>query len=189
MRSAPSNSDDVIDSRDVIKRIEELDSERQDLIDAVEAAVEALNDARQARAAAMADADGDRESAERADEAAYDAEVALKDAKAALLEWTGNLDDVAGVEVIEPSDEARELAELESLQEQCDGYFSDWTRGATLIADSYFEEYARELASDIGAIQRDVGWPCDCIDWAQAAGELKMDYTEVDFGGVSYQIR
>jgi hypothetical protein len=31
-----SNSDDIIDSRDVIKRIEELEDERQDLVDALE---------------------------------------------------------------------------------------------------------------------------------------------------------
>ena len=28
-----------------------------------------------------------------------------------------------------------------------------------------------------------------CIDWAQAARELRMDYTSVDFDGVTYWIR
>ena len=40
-----SNSEDVIDSRDVIARIEELESERQDLVEAIEGAQETLTDA------------------------------------------------------------------------------------------------------------------------------------------------
>ena len=32
-------------------------------------------------------------------------------------------------------------------------------------------------------------WPNTCIDWDQAAGELKMDYSAVDFDGVTYWIR
>ena len=38
MRDAPSNTDDVIDSRDVIARIEELTEERTALVDARELA-------------------------------------------------------------------------------------------------------------------------------------------------------
>lgn len=56
----------------------------------------------------------------------------------------------------------------------------------TLIRESYFENYARELADDIGAIKDDAAWPYTCIDWWQAARELKMDYTTTEFNGVTY---
>lgn len=61
--------------------------------------------------------------------------------------------------------------------------------GATLVRDSYFEDYARELAEDCGLIQRDAHWPNDCIDWERAARELQMDYTSVEFDGVEYWVR
>lgn len=68
-------------------------------------------------------------------------------------------------------------------------YATDWNYGQALIRDSYFEEYARELAGDIGAIEDDAGWPNRHIDWEAAADELKQDYTSVDFDGVTYWIR
>ena len=87
------------------------------------------------------------------------------------------------------ADERAELTALESLAEQAEGYAPDWQYGAQLIRDSYFEDYAQELAADIGAIQDDAKWPATCIDWEQAARELQMDYTEVEFDGVAYWVR
>jgi hypothetical protein len=58
-----------------------------------------------------------------------------------------------------------------------------------MINDSYFEDYARELAEDIGAINKSYGWPNYCIDWARAARELKIDYTSVDVNGETYWFR
>lgn len=57
------------------------------------------------------------------------------------------------------------------------------------IADSYFENYAREFADDIGAIKDDNSWPYTCIDWEQAAKELRMDYSSVDVGDSTYWYR
>lgn len=81
-----------------------------------------------------------------------------------------------------------ELKALEALQSDAEDY-SDWKHGATLIRDTYFEDYARQFAEDIGAIKDDVAWPCTCIDWKQAAEELQMDYGSVEFDGVTYWIR
>ena len=81
-----------------------------------------------------------------------------------------------------------ELRLLKALAEECEGY-GDWIQGIALIREDFFEEYAREFAEDIGAISDDVSWPCNCIDWERAARELKIDYTEVDFDGVSYLFR
>lgn len=121
-----SNSDDVIDSRDVIARIEELES-----IDGIEDKINNL----------------------------------------------------------EEDEDAKELVALRELVGEAADYAPDWKYGATLVRDSYFKDYAQELAEDIGAINRDATWPNTCIDWDQAARELRMDYTSVEFDGVTYWVR
>jgi predicted nucleic acid-binding Zn-ribbon protein len=83
-------------------------------------------------------------------------------------------------------DEAEELAEIESLKDEVGG---EWKHGVQLIPESDFEDYARELAEDIGAIKRDMEWPCNHIDWAAAADSLKMDYTSTTFMGTDYLYR
>lgn len=133
-----SNMDDVIDSRDVIERIEELQGER----DALEA-----------------------ECAEPGEGAP------LQELEA----WD--------------EDNGEELRALLALQEEAEGYCPDWIYGAQLIRDSYFEDYAQELAEDIGAIDKAAVWPNTCIDWEQAARELQQDYTAVEFDGITYWTR
>ena len=92
------------------------------------------------------------------------------------------------------SDEAIELRRTLAFSEECKGNGGDekW-RGEwyplTAIRDSYFKDYAQELAEDIGAIPAGLGWPCTCIDWDQAARELQMDYTAVEFDGITYWVR
>lgn len=138
-----SNSEDVIDSRDVIARIEELEAELDEFVPADDAVIDEMVDERQ------------------------------------------------------------ELRVLKALAEECEGYAADWLYGETLIRDSYFTEYAEELAYECAPSQEAAaflrgnpggelsGWPFTCmsIDWEQAARELQMDYTAVDFDGVTYWIR
>lgn len=153
------NMQDVMDSRDIIARIEELESERQDLADAVQEAKDAQLEE------SSKESGGDTDTLETLKEELETAEEALK-------EWDG----------------ADELKALQALAEEA-SQSPDWTYGETLIRDSYFERYAQELADDIGAINKDATWPNDCIDWERAARELQMDYTQVDFDGVTYWIR
>lgn len=40
------------------------------------------------------------------------------------------------------------------------------------------EDFAQELADQIGAIDRHLSWPHTCIDWTRAARELMYDYCE-----------
>jgi hypothetical protein len=102
-----SNLDDLIDSRSVIDRIEELRS-------------------------AWADStENDPDDYDLSED-----------------DWRAGLD----------AEDAAELVALLALQSEGEGY-SDWQHGATLIRDSYFEDYARELAEDIGAIPEDASWP------------------------------
>jgi hypothetical protein len=83
-------------------------------------------------------------------------------------------------------EEESELAELESLR---DDIGSAWDDGETMIPVDEFQDYARELADDIGAIPDDVSWPLTCIDWEHAASELRHDYTEVTWQGINYYVR
>lgn len=130
MSSDISNSADIIDVRDIIARVEELEDERDGL-----------------------------DEGEQLDE-----------------------------------DDSAELDALTELLNDLAGYGGDeqW-RGAwypvTLIRDDYFEDYARELANDIGAIDRNATWPANCIDWEQAASELQVDYSTVEYGEVTYWYR
>lgn len=145
-----SNSEDILDSRDIIARIEELEELET-----------TFNDAAQELADMEDDADGQADAVE-----------ALDAAREAFDE-----------------DAQTELKVLRELAEECEGYASDWRHGETLIRDSYFERYAQELAEDIGLIKDDAAWPYTCIDWERAARELQMDYTAVEFDGVTYWVR
>ncbi len=135
-----SNTDDIIDSRDVIARIEELEERFRCDCDPV-------GEVHAAECNCMADA----------------------------------LD----------SDEEQELGILRDLAKQGEDYAPDWEYGEVMIADSYFEDYAQELASDVveGYDLTKQVWPFTCIDWTQAARELQMDYTSIQFDGAAYWIR
>lgn len=149
------NSADIIDSRDVITRIEELESERDTLADAIPECERALEDS---------DASDETERDTLSEE--------LDAARNAVAEWD--------------ADNGDELTTLRAFASEGEGSFSDWYFGVALVRDSYFENYAQEFAEDIGAINRKTFWPHTCIDWKQAADELRHDYSCIDFDGVTY---
>lgn len=150
MTTELDNTQDVIDSRDVIARIEEL----QELADAVTEAREAFDN--------LVDPDGPEiECAEAAIEAAREA-----------------FDE----------DAQQELATLKALAEEASGYAADWAYGETLIRDSYFRDYCIELCEDIGAVPKDFPHYIE-IDWDATARNIQVDYTSVDFDGVTYWVR
>ena len=90
--------------------------------------------------------------------------------------------------------EAAELDTLTALLNELEGtggdeqWRGDWYPSA-LIRDDYFRTFAQDLAEDIGAVPADAAWPARCIDWDQAARELRMDYTSVTYAGVTYWTR
>lgn len=53
------------------------------------------------------------------------------------------------------------------------------------------EDFAQELAEDLGVVPEDAGWPAYCIDWERAARDLFMgDYFSAqDSGGRVYVFR
>lgn len=95
-----------------------------------------------------------------------------------------NVDDVMSL------DQATEHLALTRIVETINAYGGDSAEdGVTLIRDSYFTEYAQQLAEDIGAIESEAKWPAYCIDWEWAAKELRHDYTALSFDGVTYWFR
>ena len=82
-----------------------------------------------------------------------------------------------------------ELKALQAFAEEASEYAPDWHYGETIIHADYFVAYAEQLADEIGAINKKAEWPHTHIDWEAAADELKMDYSDVEFDGVTYYIR
>lgn len=168
----------IIDVSNLTERFAELRDNRVSLVDDVDTAQEAVDDA-QADVTFASHGDGDS-SGELA-EALTTAQTALEAAQAAL-------------EAFDASDDKEELDELESLLKELEGYGGDhqfegdWYPGQ-LIRDSYFKEYAEQLADDIGAVNSDAGWPNNCIDWDKAANQLLLDYSEVEIDGIEYHYR
>lgn len=92
----------------------------------------------------------------------------------------------------EPEEFTEEMAEelriLQEVAEEGEGS-PDWKYGEVLISDIYFEDYAKQLAEDIGAIDGTESWPLNHIDWFEAAEALQADYMSIDFDGETYWIR
>ena len=86
-------------------------------------------------------------------------------------------------------DEERELEALRKLAGEGENVTSDWPDGATLVRESYFEQFAQQEAEDLDLVKSDATWPANCIDWKQAAWYLRMDYTSIDFDGTTYWVR
>ena len=118
---------------------------------------------------------------------------------------TDNMEDVLDTRTLIDRYEELEDAERDEDEQQEFTYLSDFLaeikgnggdhqwRGhwypVTLVRETYWKEYCQEFAEDIGAINNEAGWPNNCIDWEQAARELRMDYTCADYDGITYWFR
>ena len=168
-----SSSDDVIDSRDIIARKDELESEREDLVSAVESASEALSDHQAEEPPNSVEESGD-DGEEYAEWSAK-----LSELKTALVDATSELDEW-------DEDNGDELKGLVALCDEAPG--DDWEHGATLINESYFTDYCQELVSDIGDLPKDIpGYLV--IDWEATANNLRADYTSVEWEGTTFYVR
>lgn len=110
-----------------------------------------------------------------------------------MSDWIDSRDLIEELAAFEAADED-ELDEddrerMQAIRELADSGIEDWQYGATLIHEDNFEDYARELAEDIGAIDKDASWPNTYIDWPAAADALGEDYTTVEFLGDTYYTR
>jgi hypothetical protein len=81
------------------------------------------------------------------------------------------------------------LADLQALEDQLYTDMSSYAHNEScLVPESEFQDYAQELANDIGMVDTDSAiYPY--VDWERWADALKQDYTSVDFDGNTYLIR
>lgn len=90
-----------------------------------------------------------------------------------------------------------ELEELEALKALVSEAESspDWNYGETLIRDDYFVRYTEDLIADcypeVSKALESSQWPMTCLklDYKQAARDLKVDYMPVTFNGITFWIR
>lgn len=167
-----SNTDNVIDSRDIIKRIDELTGDFQALVDDIEAA--------------------------KTDE---EREMAFSALSAWLIGHTNTVPDLKTIEAIAfddvskwaESNNAHELKALLALADEAE-YSPGWLYGETLIHENYFTNYIEELINECYELPKEFNsgdWPwCHMtINYVAAADEAKQDYIEVKFDGATYYIR
>lgn len=157
-----SNSADCLDVRDLIERFEELETERDDLS-------QAIADAKEEAEEPMEDDDTEEDRKAKVDSAELD-----------LEEWNE-----------ENGQEFKELGNLLGELEGRGGGDHQWKGSwypVSLIRDSYFVDAMQELVSDIGDLPKDIpGYLA--IDWEQTANNLKADYSSVEYGDVTYWYR
>ena len=162
----------TLDTRDLYARKCELESLREAVNEALEKQAEAQS--------ALNEFDPDRPDAAPDDEAWHEQKEELEEALADAES------EVESAKVDVGDEELEELEELETLENE----ISDFRHGETMIPESDFEDYARQFAEDIhGRAIRDASWPFTCIDWTEAADELRMDYSEVEYQGTTYLVR
>lgn len=88
------------------------------------------------------------------------------------------------------ADEHDRLAMLEQLESDLGKALDKAEDDGPYVPDEGFTDYARELAEDIhGREVTHASWPFSCINWEEAADELRCDYGTVEFDGTTYLYR
>jgi hypothetical protein len=136
------DGDDIVDSRNIIERIEELETDLDD--------------------AASEDEEYQEAHGPAGDTLHY-------------AQWVVDL-GAYGPNRHLWYEEAYEFLELCKFRDEAQTYCRDWRHGETFIKETYFPEYAQQLADDCGMLPRDQRWPLNHIDWGAAAEELRQDY-------------
>jgi antirestriction protein len=100
-------------------------------------------------------------------------------------DWQANADGEAAIERLNAATDEVEYGETI-------GNWHYWMRGdwypVTLIRDSYFVAAMQELCEDIGDVSKDLPSYIE-IDWEATARNLRVDYSSVEFHGVTFWYR
>ena len=77
------------------------------------------------------------------------------------------------------------IGEIDVLE---DAIGDEFEYGVTLIEESEFEDYVKDLLEDCGYIPKDFpSWIV--IDWTETSDNVEQDYSELEFDGVTYLYR
>ena len=160
--------DDLIDSRDIITRYEELQDEYQSLLEDLEAAKEDLD--------TFSNEHENDDPEDHIVESFQNLQEVLEDAQSALDGYDKSELDI--------------LTEVVSQGEQS----PDWHYGEALIHEDYFTQYIEDLINDCYEMPKEINtgnWPWNHMhmDWESAAEDAKQDYTTIEVEGKTYYIR
>lgn len=86
-------------------------------------------------------------------------------------------------------DGALEMVSLLELQEEAEGYISDWHYGETFYTWDALVGYTEELVNECYTTGELPSWVTNHIDWEAVTEEIKVDYTEFEFRGTTYYAR
>jgi len=166
--------DDMIDSRDLIARHEDLQDEYDGLVSDLKDVNEAYVEYQDKCAGAV-----------EFDQEEFDNDVD---------DLQKNIDEAQ--EALDQFNQSYEKDELDTLTEVISqGEDSpDWNHGEGLIHESYFETYTQDLIDDTCELPKELNsgqWPYRHyeLDLTAASEELKADYMTIDAGGHTYYIR
>ena len=195
--------DDVIDSRDILERIEELQDARMPWT-AIWNMAGYMPDEQPSRCWSWADA-VEELVAVLEDRRAHDAHGDIDDALhylnglegdteftvyAAGYAYSVNTSEHDGLD----QDDYEELRNLVSLSKECENLTSAWIHGEPLIARDGFGRYIEDLIDECASLPKEFhrgGWPWRhmLIDYQAAADEAEGDYIGVEFQGREFLIR
>lgn len=83
-----------------------------------------------------------------------------------------------------------DLSALREFAKEFEDHAPDYHYGEVAIRESYFEVYARQTLEDCGMIPSNLpGFIENNIDWSGVAEDMLVDYSEIDFDGVTYYVR
>jgi len=119
--------------------------------------------------------------------------ISVSDLTERYEELESELEDADEKTDDEESSEQDEFNTLKELLEELRGNGGDeqwkgeWYPGS-LIAESHFTEYCKELCEDIGDVPANIPHYI-VIDWDATASNLRVDYGEVEINGNTYLYR
>ena len=154
-----SNSDDIINSKELMSEIEELESEldeKEGEIAEIEEEIENLKE-------------NEDMTSEEMDEVIGLEEDLLKLKKE--------------LQIIKD-----ELEELQDFNDEFEGYCPDWQYGVAIIRESYIDVYLKDELEDCRYIPKDFPDWIE-IDWDATFDNMKADWTEGEFDGITYYAR
>ena len=177
-----NSNEDIMDSRDVIEAVEELEddikfneSELEDAVNELDRLEEELEEIN----VQIDDDDGSDK------DVLLEIETARDEHETAITHQVNTVDELRS----DISDIEDELKPIKNFAEDGEGY-GDWENGETLIRESYFVDYAKELVQDIGDLPQELpAYIENNIDWDGVANDLLIDYTSLDFEGETYYMR
>lgn len=198
-----TNMGNVIDSRDIIARIEELEGDKVEqwiagynmagyMPDSEPSVFEDFDDAKEYILNTLEDytddeAEGNPESARiPLWRQMYENIKSIEEGEFSFVDGGMCFFVSQGESILTDADDAEELRILTELADECEGYASDWNYGEALIRRSYFEQYMDEIVADCYTMPKDMpSWMSIVLDYVA----LEQDYAIVDFDGVEYLIR